>query len=209
MSWAARGLLVFLLGKPDHWKVSVAALVNETASSAKATGRDAVYSLLQELIDAGYIGKRQGRGSAGEFGRTDYIVTEIPAPLPDSPLPDLPDTVNPTQVSIEETKQGLRKNLSAEADLLPDWLPADLWKNYIGHCDDIGKRLSPSGQQKALAALAKLRNHGHDPEAVIEQSVMSGGRHLLPVNNRGQAAQPIPTASPATKGHPGPTVSFL
>jgi hypothetical protein len=27
LSWGARGLLVYLLGKPDHWRVSTAALI--------------------------------------------------------------------------------------------------------------------------------------------------------------------------------------
>lgn len=34
LSWGACGLLVFLLGKPDHWKVSIQALVNETERAA-------------------------------------------------------------------------------------------------------------------------------------------------------------------------------
>lgn len=46
LGWAARGLLVFLLGKPDHWQVSPAALVNETAEANRSTGRDGVYAAL-------------------------------------------------------------------------------------------------------------------------------------------------------------------
>lgn len=65
LSWAARGLLVFLLGKPDHWAVSVTHLRNETAKSSKPTGRDGVYGLLQELIAAGYVERRQDRGESG------------------------------------------------------------------------------------------------------------------------------------------------
>jgi len=37
LSWAARGLLIYLLGKPDHWKVSPAHLRGETVGSAKPT----------------------------------------------------------------------------------------------------------------------------------------------------------------------------
>lgn len=75
LGWSARGLLVYLLGKPDNWKVSVAALVNETAEAGTKSGRDTVYKLLNELIEAGYIERRQV-SNAGRFGGIDYIVSE-------------------------------------------------------------------------------------------------------------------------------------
>ena len=83
LSWGARGLLVFLLGKPDHWAVSVTHLRNETSKSSKPTGRDGVYGLLQELISAGYVERRQDRLGSGLLGENHYVVSE-------SPLPDLP-----------------------------------------------------------------------------------------------------------------------
>ena len=49
LSWAARGLLIFLLGKPDHWRVSVGHLRKQTEAARIRTGRDGVYALLQEL----------------------------------------------------------------------------------------------------------------------------------------------------------------
>ena len=116
LSWAARGLLVFLLGKPDHWEISVAHLRGETATSAKPTGRDGVYGLLQELINAGYVQRHQGRQDNGLLGEINYLVSE--SPLPAQPLPASPDTAqpypaNPTLVSIEG-KQGLKKPVRTE-----------------------------------------------------------------------------------------------
>lgn len=55
LSWAACGLLAYLLGKPDNWRCSVTALVNETAGSSRPTKRDGVYSLLRELESAGHL----------------------------------------------------------------------------------------------------------------------------------------------------------
>lgn len=121
LSWAARGLLIFLLGKPDHWEVSVQHLVNQTADAiGKSSKRDAVYGIMRELSDAGYLIRQRGRQEGGEFSKVDYIVTETPAansPQTDSPhtenpevvdSPDTdkpytvkPDTVKPTQVSTE------------------------------------------------------------------------------------------------------------
>lgn len=138
LSWAARGLLVFLLGKPDHWSVNVQALINETAGSRKQTGRDGVYGLLKELIEAGYVTRQQERNSAGVLGETHYVVSEVPTTqeLPVMPLPGLPHTAqplpaNPTLVSIEgkartESKQGLRgKRVSAPCAQAPTFPPLD------------------------------------------------------------------------------------
>lgn len=122
LSWAARGLLVFLLGKPDHWAVSVTHLRNETSKSSKPTGRDGVYGLLQELITTGYVQRRQDRTESGVLGETHYVVSETPLPaLPDTaqPLPAQPYPANPTLVSIEG-KQGLKgvRTDSRESELV-------------------------------------------------------------------------------------------
>lgn len=104
LSWGARGMLIFLLGKPDNWRVSIQNLVNETTKSRKKSGRDAVYAYLAELRDAGYITLYQNRSETGAFGETDYLVHEHSDPLPEipdtvvEPHPDLPDTALPDAV---------------------------------------------------------------------------------------------------------------
>lgn len=106
LTWAARGLLIYLLGKPDHWRVSPAALRNETINTRKPTGRDGVYALLDELMQAGYVVRTQERSPTGLLGETNYFVSENANP---QPLPALPDTVEPfpaktTQVRTEGSK---------------------------------------------------------------------------------------------------------
>lgn len=142
LSWASRGLLIFLLGKPDHWTVSPAALVNETAKSSRRMGRDGVYAVLKELKDVGYLHTIGNRNDGGTFAGADYLVTESPytafpdtVDSPDTALPDTvePDTANPTQVSIDLKqgligKQGLKgesasaPHLDIPSDLLNDWM---------------------------------------------------------------------------------------
>lgn len=112
LTWAARGLLIYLLGKPDHWRVSPAALRNETSASRKPTGRDGVYALLDELMQAGYVTRTQERLPSGHLSEVHYMVSEesttaapLPAlPLPALPHPALPYPANPTQVRIEGSK---------------------------------------------------------------------------------------------------------
>lgn len=118
LSWAARGILIFLLGKPDDWEVSVAHLTKQTSQTAKYSGRDAVLGLLAELEAAGYVSKQPKRSDGqppedgkkkikrGAFCGIDYLVSESGAPSQNSPRPDLTAPVpqapvNPQPISIE------------------------------------------------------------------------------------------------------------
>lgn len=144
LSWAARGLLVFLLGKPDHWEVSVANLVNETEGSLRAGGqtkRDGVKAILAELIQGGYLMRsdKPKHNADGSFAGYDYLVSEVPAPPKSelSPSPSEPSTAepetaepstpHPTQVSTD-SKQGLKNQARTESRAprslisLDDWL---------------------------------------------------------------------------------------
>ena len=132
LSWSGRGLLIYLLGKPNHWQVSVQALVNETKASAKPTGRDATWGLLKELIDAGYCTRTQVRKADGTLGEMDYLISENAKLHPGTAEPGTaepgtaePGTANPTQVSIEpvlriEPEQTLKKKEEEASEILFD-----------------------------------------------------------------------------------------
>jgi hypothetical protein len=105
LSWKARGLLVYLLSKPDAWEVMVAHLIKEAPD-----GRDAVLSGLRELEKAGYIVRKgQGRKDGGHFDKATTEVHDRPVkaqvapqtglPLTGEPLTGEPLTDNPQRVS--------------------------------------------------------------------------------------------------------------
>lgn len=100
LSWAARAVLIYLIGKPGNWHVSIADLTNQTAGSDKKTGRDGIYSIIGELVKAGYMVKQQPRGDAGKFESRDYVVYALPAePFTVQPLTAQPLAANPTLVN--------------------------------------------------------------------------------------------------------------
>ena len=72
LSWGARGLLVYLLSKPNDWKVIMESLVNESPD-----GRTVVSALLNELIDSGYITRKYTRYK-GKVSGIEYTVYEAP-----------------------------------------------------------------------------------------------------------------------------------
>lgn len=140
LSWAARGMLAYLLSRPDNWQVRVKDLQRRGN-----LGRDGTYKLINELRSAGYVEFQQGRDARGRIRGGCYIVREIPnSPLPespdtDTPEPAAPDPVSPDALSITEVK--LKPNLpityvtkarfpdvdqQAKAVEFPDWIPAEL-----------------------------------------------------------------------------------
>ena len=86
LSWAARGLLCYLLSRPNDWKVMVKDL-----RKRGNLGRDGIYRLLRELRTAGYARFLRLRDRNGCIRGGIYLIREIA----DSPDPDLPDTVLP------------------------------------------------------------------------------------------------------------------
>jgi len=107
LSWQAKGLLCYLLSKPEDWKPSVKEIYGHSTN-----GRDAVYGIIEELTNSGYIVKEAVK-EKGRFVRFEYTVYELPVTSPDtasfeqdepltekpevendatSPLPGFPDT---------------------------------------------------------------------------------------------------------------------
>lgn len=72
LSWKAKGLLAYLLGKPDNWTVIAEFLVTQSTD-----GRTAVLSGLKELEEFGYLVRTKLRNEDGTF-QPDSIVYDEP-----------------------------------------------------------------------------------------------------------------------------------
>jgi len=111
LSWAATGLLTYLLAKPPHWQVHVRQLVH--AKDGHGCGRDGVLRLLGELRTAGYAVLNTVRNPDGTFAHREWVVYERPQgpdvpqelegadvqgarPQPELPDPAEPDTAKPS-----------------------------------------------------------------------------------------------------------------
>ena len=182
LSWAARGLLVFLLGKPDHWEVSTHHLIGQTKDClGKASGRDAVRGLIRELEQAGYLRIIIERADGGEFGGRSYTVSE--SPETDYPSPVEPSPVNPPLVSID-VKQGLKKAARTEKPLCG---------NELAEAFEVFWKLYPNkvAKQKARKAWDKIK-----PDAELRQRLITAlGNHRVSRDWSKDDGQYIPMAS--------------
>ena len=73
LSWAAKGMLVYLLHLPDNWQINVADLSNRSKN-----GRDGTAGIIKELMAAGYISRVKIKNEKAQFKGYDYTVTDKP-----------------------------------------------------------------------------------------------------------------------------------
>lgn len=120
LSFKARGLLTYLLTKPDHWRVRADQLARESGQD----GRTAVLSAMKELRDHGYLVTHRWQDPTTRQWRSETFVFESPddrddpqlaldleagvrfsdsgSPDPGSPDPGKPDpVVNNREVSTD------------------------------------------------------------------------------------------------------------
>lgn len=97
LSWRARGLLVYLLSKPDHWRTNIAYLASQGSE-----GVHAIRMAMLELERCGYIRRVRKQNSRGQWS-TYTVIFDRPQPVdnpvnkPESyPLPkcDYPNSEN-------------------------------------------------------------------------------------------------------------------
>jgi hypothetical protein len=79
ITFRARGILGFLLSRPDGWETSSERL----ASASPGEGRDAVRTALRELESVGYLARRKIQDSS--TGRWATITAIVDRPTPENP----------------------------------------------------------------------------------------------------------------------------
>ena len=75
LSYRAKGVLGYLLSRPDNWVVNMVDVANQSTE-----GRDAVVTAVNELIKHGYVERIEHREN-GRFKAYEYLVYEVPKPV--------------------------------------------------------------------------------------------------------------------------------
>ena len=87
----AKGVMIYLLSKPIDWKVNV-----KDIQSHMKNGRDAIYSILNELEKHGYIvWDKKATDDKGRFTEAKIYVYETPLKQEETPYTENPYTENP------------------------------------------------------------------------------------------------------------------
>lgn len=118
LSWKAKGLLVYLLSKPEDWKIYI-----KNLSQASKDGKTSTNSALKELIEKEYVFKGKVRGKDGKFKGYRYDVYEIPprkqeiSPKSENPISENPKNGESPTTNIDITnKENKNNNTSMDFD---------------------------------------------------------------------------------------------
>ncbi|MCT3201422.1 DnaD domain protein [Limosilactobacillus reuteri] len=140
LSWGARGLLEYMLSKPDDWKFYMSELI----SHSDKDGRDKTYGYMDELKKYGYVTRKQKRNSNGKFGNQDLIVNDLPLtgfPYTAKPDTDSPDTVNPTLLNTDNTNTDLNNTNKSLVDAQHSTQDVfNLWQSNWGFPNGIAQQ---------------------------------------------------------------------
>ena len=90
LSWAAKGLLAYLLSLPDNWTIYVKELLKHTSS-----GETNTYTVIRELLRHGYMEKIEYRYK-GKILALNYTVFEVPVDVTKT------DTSKPRIVKVND-----------------------------------------------------------------------------------------------------------
>lgn len=145
LSFEARGVLAYVLMKPDDWVVNVPDLMREGG-----IGRDKAYRIIDELIAAGYAERVDGRDNHGKFGSNTILIYE--QPCTEKPDTAEPDTAEPDTENTEHTNKG--KELKKEKKLSKEPEKAQAPKPHehqlVQAYRDFHERLPTKAQMKLI-----------------------------------------------------------
>jgi hypothetical protein len=184
LSWAAKGALAYLIGKPDGWVVRVADLQRKSQCGAFA-----IRSILKELEASGYaklVSVRTEKGFAGRQWRVadspvfrgepanspsfrDSLFQET-APLSKTDRSNKKDTPNPLKGEVEDFPPSLDTS---------DFRVA--WQFWCEHRRQIKAKMTPLTSERQLKMLEKLGERR--AIACINKAISSGWRGLFPDPN--------------------------
>lgn len=94
----------------------------------------------------------------------------------------LKTTSDEPSLNRQEPSSSARKRASGSAAIkLPECVPADAWADFVEMRNKLRKPMTLKAKQLCLLKLVQLRADGHEPRAVLEQSVANSWQALYPI----------------------------
>lgn len=89
---------------------------------------------------------------------------------------DLPGEVQTGRaITVSNNRQMNRNNPPTPQGVeLPEWLPEEVWGDWLQHRREIRKPMTATASQKLLTKLGRLRDQGHDPASLIDEAISNG-----------------------------------
>lgn len=156
LSFEARGVLCYLLAKPNNWQIQITDLQKQGGF-----GRDKAYKILKELRSVGYLSLEVTRNEKAQITSQDYVIYDVTDVskklLPEKPYPAEPDPVNTDGIinkdnitnthSFSDTIVSSKQNAREKTQQIENEFHETFWPSYPHKC----------GKPKALVSFVKAR----------------------------------------------------
>lgn len=94
-------------------------------------------------------------------------------------------TTEPIKEPVKDANASSKRAITKKSEgTLPDWMPTEAWSDYVAMRKSMKAPLTPKAQSLAIAKLADLARAGHDPGAVLEQSILNSWRGLFELKGK-------------------------
>ncbi|WP_043442094.1 hypothetical protein [Cupriavidus sp. HPC(L)] len=178
-------------------------LITDTGERTGATRQIRVYQLNVDVdADAGEGSEghqKRNPSKNGSLPKTESKPTKNGGKAPQKRSESPPKTVAVTGGTKEEQEETKARAGRASGSVqLPDWLPEDLWAHWQAHRKAKKAPLTPYAAELSIRVLDRLRGEGHDPVAVINESILRGWTGLFPLKAPGQATPAGASSVPPT-----------
>jgi hypothetical protein len=170
LSWKAKGVLCYLLSRPDNWRTYPEQLATVSTDQEHSTR-----SAIKELIEAGYIKRsRLQCEDNGRFQGFEYIITEDPYmknPYTDYPYAEPPSVEPPSMedqplIKHIDNKKDLQQEKSKTNTIAPKTDFESFRVAYNEHKPDRWTTLKTVNESRKKIFLGWVKEHGGLKEAI-------------------------------------------
>lgn len=195
MSPAQKAVLISLADQANDQGVCWPSI--ETISRRTCLSRRAVIDAIKALEQLGHLSPQKESGRSTHYllhpcssstraapapVQMPHRTRAAPAPPPCSSRTGPVQELHPNRKEPSENRKGTKsKGADAPVVEVPDWIPGEVWADFVAHRKAIRKPLTPKAAELAIRTLAQLRATGQSPTAVIEQSIAAGWTGLFPL----------------------------
>ena len=175
LSYKAKGVMLYLLSKPDDWQVYESDIVKHGVD-----GRDSVRSAIKELITCGYVKRTRSRDEKGKLGASEYVISEVSSKdgFPNIGFPNIgkSDTTNIDVTNIDLNKYN-NDNGSFSCENGSEYVNKDIVKAMKTYMNDLYKQrthrkhpyLKPEQYRTVYTNIASFANeHCFDQKDIID-----------------------------------------
>ena len=205
LSWRARGLLIWLLDKPDDWETSLERLAKQGPD-----GKYVVRDTVEELEHFGYVVRQKNTAPGSNLTTWEWIVRERPTSQPADdfsrsvsrqPQSSTVQSPNDRRTERSETERHIETDLlKTERTLLPSASQAaeeDFSKGEPSKAEE--RQPEDKGTQEARAGLrgAVLDACGMDPSSVTRSAMGSLNKAISDLSAVGATPEQVQNGAAA------------